>query len=179
MNQNPQNKHMNTIKSNKTMADGMKYEVISNAPSVQDWLDKIGADRLANDYNGHKVANNLASALKLSFAIASGESKDEGGKARKHSAERVELANEHVRMVKAGEMFDLRDFVSDGSPRGKMALDNYDAVIAAVMARFTDRAFVTRLSESLGIEGDTAEEMVAAIKATYTPAKKTVAFDLA
>jgi hypothetical protein len=145
------------------MPDGNEHTINFYAPTGEEWVAhfKDGLARLADDYNQHKVANNLASALKASAKLALGISETENPK-----PDTVEKAKAIWARVQAGEVFDLREFVAseprkggEGDPVVKLIKEKWEASEkkAAFLAKFgLDAALITA----------TTDEVVAAYKAS-------------
>jgi hypothetical protein len=111
-----------------------EYTLNTYRPTGADWLAHFtrGIDRMAEIFNGHKEANDLASRVKADFALVEGVSK-----VKNPSPARMESARKTVRKVLAGEVFDLRDYVAkDGrdakEERVVLSQENYTKLHGAI-----------------------------------------------
>lgn len=144
--------------SKKGMPDGQEYVVQVYAPTLDEWLAHFTKDtsRLASDYNQHKIANNLASKLKAAFETPT----------EKTRAETVTANAELVRKLKAGEVFDLRDFVN-AEPRAK---GDSDPIVKLIRDKWATSEKKAAFLHKFGLADvctldSTTEEVLAAYRA--------------
>ena len=173
--------------SEKGMPDGKTYTINVYEPTFSEWVlhfcqdqtnlaadanpDSLDMDlaRFASDYNGHKIANNLATALKNAFKrVMDPEAKKE--------SETYAKALSLVQRVKDGDVFDLRDFVSakkrEKKTRPKQWLDVFDQVWLLIKSKWDDATEEKRQGVidqfELDVEvGESSQEALAAFEAKY------------
>ena len=192
--------------SEKGMPDGKTYKVNVYEPTFAEWCNHFqpegespyaddsnkALERFASDYNGHKVANNLASALKGAFKrvmdVANEKSFGDGdewktvkspewmekalellyAKTARSSAEEKALAL--VERVKGGDVFDLREFVSAKKrekQEKRVPLVQFNAVKLAIQTKWLDGTMEWRqaLIDKLELPCDIGESVNGAIEA--------------
>jgi len=193
--------------SEKGMPDGKTYKVNVYEPTFTEWCNHFhqpegespyaddankALERFASDYNGHKVANNLASALKGAFKrvmdVANEKSfgdGDEGktvkspewmekalellyAKTARSSAEEKALAL--VERVKGGDVFDLREFVSAKKrekQEKRVPLVQFNAVKLVILTKWLEGTMEWRqaLIDKLELPCDIGESVNGAIEA--------------
>lgn len=172
---------MNTTnKANTTSVKnihGKEWTLNVYAPTHAEWVEHFtrGADRLAEDYNQHKVANNLASGVKSAMAVHLGldSAPEKPSDETKANAARV------AKMLADGAVFDLRDFVAkDGrsATDKRVPINDYEGKRALILARWdaSDKkpAFLRTLKLSADLEAGDAKDVLAAFEAAYRPEVK-------
>lgn len=154
-------------------------------PTGEEWVAHFtrGLDRMAEELNGHKIANNLASRLKAASALANGISEIE-----KPSDKSVAAAKALYARVVAGDVFDLREFVPQDGRADKdtrTAIENFAAVLGALnkwdsLPVEKRAAFLAMLASAKVDMGDTKTDTAQAdvIAAFNTGAKPTATVDI-
>lgn len=166
---------MNPIKANGTSVKnihGTEWTLNVYNPTPAEWTAhfKRGIERLVEDYNQHKVANNLASGVKSAMAVhLKLDTAPE-----KPSDETVTNAARIAKMLKDGATFDLRDFVAkDGRAASdkRTPINDFAGKCALITAKWdaSDKkaAFLITLKLPADMVGKDAKTVLAAFEAAY------------